>query len=91
VAPVSQYLAAIYPENTDAKIIGFASPSEPIDQFALQNKVCSSVKGDYSSCDYDSLQRPIAVEINYGSIFDEKMTLLTQMVNIVLTGQVRVS
>jgi hypothetical protein len=91
VAPISQYLAAIYPEKPDAEIIGFASPDQPINQLVLQEKVCSSIKENFSSCNYDSLQRSVAIKINYGSIFDEKMTLLTQMVNIALTGQVRVS
>lgn len=91
IAPVSQYVEMIYPEDSNARIIDFISSDERIDQASLQNRICSTVKSDFNSCTYQAILRPLIIELSYDSIFDEKMTSLSQMINIFLDGKIQVS
>lgn len=83
IAPLSEYISTIFPENPTARLIKMASENK---SFSFKEQICEEAKQDYTSCNYKSTTFSSVIKISYKTIFDKRKVFLTQYSNTFLKG-----
>jgi hypothetical protein len=83
ISPVSKYVSTIYPKILNSNLLDFSKIYISNITFDQQNTICkSSPQVTTANCSYTLKQVPTVVQLKYSSIFDEKITDIGLMVNV---------